>query len=270
MSFPEKVKEKALIACGRGCCLCHKIKGLKIELHHIVQKSEGGQDTFDNCIPLCFDCHADMRSYDHNHPKGIKYTKPELRTRRDDWYLIVKRDGVSERHSLTGADPVSARPQTVLRLEVGEQGEFFETMRGGSLWNFVRVLKVKVSNIDHARAMTGCKLQLLKIEPPEYEGPWILKDGFALSPGDHDYISFVSYGEPYDIKLSPHGDSFMVVLAVKNAPKPGAECEHFMTLRATALESPFCELICKVWIDENGRLRVQPIEGQDGAVNRDD
>jgi hypothetical protein len=89
MSFPPKVREDALLASGRHCCLCHKFCGLKIELHHIVHSSEGGADTFDNCTPLCFECHADMRSYDHKHPKGTKYTPEELRRHRDAWYIKV-------------------------------------------------------------------------------------------------------------------------------------------------------------------------------------
>ncbi len=90
MSFPAKVKEDALVACGRHCCLCHKFCGLKIELHHITPHSEEGKDTFDHCIPLCFDCHADMSTYDKKHPKGTKYTKEELRRQRDQWYRKVK------------------------------------------------------------------------------------------------------------------------------------------------------------------------------------
>ena len=89
MSFSPDVRERALVESGRHCCLCHKFCGLKIELHHVVQKAEGGQDTFDNCIPLCFDCHSDMRSYDHKHPKGTKYTPGELKKHRDLWYAKV-------------------------------------------------------------------------------------------------------------------------------------------------------------------------------------
>jgi hypothetical protein len=86
VSFPSAVAERVLVACGRHCALCHKFCGLKIELHHIQQRSKGGPDTFENCIPLCFDCHADMRSYDHKHPKGRKYTEAELVAHRDEWY----------------------------------------------------------------------------------------------------------------------------------------------------------------------------------------
>lgn len=86
MAFPRDVAEKALVACGRCCCLCHQFCGLKMELHHILEKADGGDDSFENCIPLCFDCHADQRSYDSKHPKGRKYTREELRSHRDRWY----------------------------------------------------------------------------------------------------------------------------------------------------------------------------------------
>jgi hypothetical protein len=95
MSFPSKVKDEALVACGRHCCICHRFRGLKIELHHIVQQSEGGDDSFDNCMPLCFDCYGDMRSYDSAHPKGTKYTPSELRSHRDAWYAKVRTTGAS-------------------------------------------------------------------------------------------------------------------------------------------------------------------------------
>lgn len=95
MSFPQAVIDNALIACRRHCCLCHKHCGLKMELHHIKPRAEGGKDTFDNCIPLCFDCHADQRSTDHRHPKGRKYSQKELRVRRDAWYQEAS--GLGER-----------------------------------------------------------------------------------------------------------------------------------------------------------------------------
>ena len=90
MAFSSKVQEDALVSCTRHCCICHKFCGLKIELHHIVHQSEGGADTFENCIPLCFDCHGDMRSYDHKHPKGHKYSTKELTRHRNSWYSKVQ------------------------------------------------------------------------------------------------------------------------------------------------------------------------------------
>lgn len=89
MSFSKDVKEKALIACKRYCVLCEKYKGVNIECHHIVPCEKGGDDNFENCIPLCFDCHAFVESYNPKHPKGNKYTENELKIRRDDFYKRI-------------------------------------------------------------------------------------------------------------------------------------------------------------------------------------
>lgn len=87
--WPKKIKEDALVACGRRCCVCHMFCGRNIELHHIVMESKGGESTFDNCIPLCFNCHAEAGHYNNNHPKGTKYSSEELRAHRDNWYQAV-------------------------------------------------------------------------------------------------------------------------------------------------------------------------------------
>lgn len=89
MSFPDSVAVEALTSCGRCCCICHKFCGTKIELHHIVQKAYGGEDSFENCIPLCFDCHSDMGKADPKHPKGKRYSEEELKRHRDNWYKKV-------------------------------------------------------------------------------------------------------------------------------------------------------------------------------------
>lgn len=90
MSFPDGVRTNVLLKCKRHCCLCGKYSGIYMELHHIKQKADGGKDTEDNCIPLCFKCHADVRSYNPHHPKGLKYGDKELIARRDAVYNDVK------------------------------------------------------------------------------------------------------------------------------------------------------------------------------------
>lgn len=76
--FSDDIKLKAMITCGRRCCICHKFCGNNMEVHHIKAKADGGPDTFENAIPLCFDCHAMVRQYDPKHPKGIKFLKRNL------------------------------------------------------------------------------------------------------------------------------------------------------------------------------------------------
>lgn len=112
LAFPPKVAERALLDSGRHCCICHKFCGFKIELHHIKQVAEGGEDTYENCIPLCLDCHAEVKAYDPKHPKGKRYTESELRGHRDRWYKKVK-----ENYGVTASpDYVELDRQVFLKL----------------------------------------------------------------------------------------------------------------------------------------------------------
>lgn len=90
MSFSDKIKLEVMLACKRHCCLCEKFFGTHIEIHHIKQQADGGENTFDNAIPLCFECHARVREYNPHHPKGTKYTEKELKIIRDEFYEKAK------------------------------------------------------------------------------------------------------------------------------------------------------------------------------------
>ncbi len=90
MSFSKEVVDAALVASGRCCCICHKFCGVRIETHHIRPTSKGGEDCFENCIPLCFDCHAEVEHYNDQHPKGRKFSESELRKHRDTWFSKVE------------------------------------------------------------------------------------------------------------------------------------------------------------------------------------
>ena len=106
MAFSEEIKIKAMIACGRCCCVCHKFCGNNMEVHHIKARAEGGQDTYENAIPLCFDCHAEVRQYDPKHPKGIKFTEKELIMHRDEWYRKVKQGVDKENEKKERIEPL--------------------------------------------------------------------------------------------------------------------------------------------------------------------
>lgn len=90
MAFPLEVADEAMVACKRFCAICEKQCGTNIELHHIVPSAKGGEDVFSNCIPLCFECHAEVEHYNSCHPKGRKFTKSELTKRRDDFYTKIQ------------------------------------------------------------------------------------------------------------------------------------------------------------------------------------
>ena len=94
MGFSKNIKEDALVASARHCSVCHKWKGVKLEVHHINPKEQGGLDTAENAIVLCFDCHADAGHYFAKHPKGTKFTPKELKKHKKEWLEIVKKNKI--------------------------------------------------------------------------------------------------------------------------------------------------------------------------------
>lgn len=100
MSFSEKIKQDIFVKSARHCCVCHKAKGLNIEIHHIKPKSQGGKDTFENAIALCFDCHADAGHYFAGHPKGSKLNPGELQIQKEEWFKIVSQHKIKEPKSV--------------------------------------------------------------------------------------------------------------------------------------------------------------------------
>lgn len=55
MAIPQSVKQKVYERSG-GCCeVCGSINGL--QHHHIVKRSQGGPDTVENIILLCWNHH---------------------------------------------------------------------------------------------------------------------------------------------------------------------------------------------------------------------
>ena len=70
VGFPQKVKDQIFVDTARHCCVCHRYKGVKVEVHHIKQEALGGENTYENAISLCFDCHCDAGHYNPKHPRG--------------------------------------------------------------------------------------------------------------------------------------------------------------------------------------------------------
>jgi hypothetical protein len=141
-----------------------------------------------------------------------------------------------------------------LRISVGNDPPFSRA-RWRGLHGRERTLHLKAENTDKRRAISGCKIQLLNIEPAEHHGPWLLKADFTLAAGDEIFVPLVSYGEPWESTIS--GDSFMRICAPDPAPKPSASGQHILTLRATSLETAPHEIRCKLWVDAEQRLRIQ-------------
>lgn len=61
-----------------------------MEIDHIIPRNEQGPSTYDNGIPVCLECHAEIHSYNDKHPRGRKFQPEELRQHRDQWFELCK------------------------------------------------------------------------------------------------------------------------------------------------------------------------------------
>ena len=89
-SFNVHEVEALLTQCHRRCCICHRFCGVKIEIDHIDQKADSHDNTIENAIPVCFECHAEIHSYNDRHPRGRKFSSAELRAHREQWLSLCK------------------------------------------------------------------------------------------------------------------------------------------------------------------------------------
>lgn len=56
-----------------------------METDHIVPTEDHGGDEIGNAIPVCFECHAEIHSYNDKHPRGRKFSADELRGHKEQW-----------------------------------------------------------------------------------------------------------------------------------------------------------------------------------------
>ena len=71
----ENLKAYAKYRDGYKCRACGKSKhqdGVKLEVHHLIRKADGGTDVPENVVTLCQDCH----DAHHNHGKTLKFRRP--------------------------------------------------------------------------------------------------------------------------------------------------------------------------------------------------
>ncbi len=157
MPFSPSVKVTALLWSDRHCCLCKERCGANIEVHHIVPEPVGSNE-IDNAIPLCFDCHAEVGSYNDKHARGNKYKPAELRARREQVYEEFTRHlvppvicrvtqrlphGATRKFPDVGFDfshggdslPVRVRVKVQSILDNGYRRLLYPHYSGDALWN---------------------------------------------------------------------------------------------------------------------------------------
>lgn len=162
MPLPKAVREEVLVRSRRTCCVCHRFGGRNVEVHHIVPEADGGPDTIENAIALCFRCHAEAGHYNPRHPRGTAYSPSELRKHRDAWWSYCANDFSEEDKPLGyNEEAGSGRGRSVHRKKVGV------------LWSHL-------ANID------------ANVEAVEFEGK-------LVTGVNHETVSDVTFAELYEL-----------------------------------------------------------------------
>ena len=68
------------------CRICRRVEGngsvhSKIELHHLIRRSQGGDDVAENIVPLCGECHRWLHAGGHAALRLEPAEKAYLRSR---------------------------------------------------------------------------------------------------------------------------------------------------------------------------------------------
>jgi hypothetical protein len=110
--FKKTDKIKMLLWCDRHCCLCDKPCGIDIEIAHIKDKQD---NSFDNGIPVCYDCHSKIGMYNELHPLGSKITAEEIKQRREQIFDKYTRQYMVPMHYIISSDINPLIPSTNTR-----------------------------------------------------------------------------------------------------------------------------------------------------------
>lgn len=148
--------------------------------------------------------------------------------------------------------------QSFLRLSVAEDKTY--VIYEGHIYSIKKTYQVKLENTDPSKAATRCKISILSVEPDtHYTPPWLLKENFYLSAGDSVYVPLVRYGEAREPDKFDCKDTMMTMATDDERPILEAQSVYTITLRATAIDAPYCDLRCKVWVDDKGKMRIEKL-----------
>jgi len=217
MSFDKKVKEKAYIASARRCCVCKKFKGRNIEVHHIIQKADGGEDSFENAIPLCFDCHAEAGHYNPRHPKGARYSPTELRAHRDAWYKVVENGNVyAEEFHATHQYYLTNSFDIVAELVNGEFGNFpldHIKLVKNELYHFLKSASEFQNNFNREENIEGQSFESLESYKSTYPDAIPIQSKWGIAGWSRSVTK-----EELDAKIAPR--DFVTNYMLKHGVSP--------------------------------------------------
>ncbi len=178
----------------------------------------------------------------------------DLKKWRSEWATANQRD--TEEDQEKGAN-------APLDIVVGI-GRAFESKRANGLYKTTHTFSIAVKNRDRERFLSNCKL-FLDI-PDQKDGSlrsYLLVDTFTLNASEERLVQIVSYDEP--ATMSQHaGDSIHLHIPIGVGygvgygwPWQMPVGAYSVTLRATSKESAPCEIVCKIWVDDEAKLHLE-------------
>lgn len=107
---PELI-DKMMIKCARRCCICRRFRPTKRQVHHIVERNQGGTDDEDNLIVVCLSCHTDGHT---KVPFARRFSVAELKGHREALVRMAEQ-GMLPLDDADDADKVVAELVRILR-----------------------------------------------------------------------------------------------------------------------------------------------------------
>lgn len=201
MGFKQRDIDKLLAECHRRCCICYKFCGFKMEVHHIKQKVDKGDDDIKNGIPLCFECHSEVAFYNPQHPKGRKYSESELFEHKKLWLDLCKNNPLVLVSAARNSDIGSLEGMVLeldfnLRVAKLAEGAYPQERIGCSLKVF-----------QHEKSMADGSILLLSDDVREKVNEAYLKIGRA-----NNFISTLVNVRPIGSEFSTAQDNIFVSL----------------------------------------------------------
>jgi hypothetical protein len=86
-NIPQDLIDKMMVKCARRCCICRRFRPTKLQVHHIIERNQGGTNDEDNLIVTCMSCHTDVHS---KVPFARRFSVEELKGHRDALVRMVE------------------------------------------------------------------------------------------------------------------------------------------------------------------------------------
>jgi hypothetical protein len=86
-SIPPDLVDRMMVKCARRCCICRRYRPTKLQVHHIVERGQGGGNEEDNLLVTCLSCHTDVHT---KVPFARRFSVNELKGHRDALVKMVE------------------------------------------------------------------------------------------------------------------------------------------------------------------------------------